>query len=92
MRLTRSTVFKRPSNMIALADGLYAGKQGNNRLNGVDGVKDSRVGFRHTKLQYANAAFADGHAEAIKYNQFPRTARLENIGPYTVFADPDSRP
>ncbi|MCL2640601.1 MAG: type II secretion system GspH family protein [Phycisphaerales bacterium] len=92
MRLTRWTVFTRPSNMIALADGLYAGKQGNNRLNGVDGVRDSRVGFRHTKGQYANVAFADGHAEAIKYDQFPRTAKSENMGQYTVFADPDSRP
>jgi len=92
MRLTKWTAFTRPSNMIALADGLYAGKQGNNRLNGIDGVKDSRVGFRHTKKQYANAAFADGHVEAIKYDQFPRSAKSENVGPYTVFADVDSRP
>jgi prepilin-type N-terminal cleavage/methylation domain-containing protein/prepilin-type processing-associated H-X9-DG protein len=88
MRPTRWTHFKRPQALIAVADGLYAGKQGSNRLNGTDGVTNSRVGFRHGGGRYANAAFADGHGESIRYSEFPRTAKVENAGPYTVFADP----
>jgi prepilin-type processing-associated H-X9-DG protein len=99
MRLTRASVFKRPQALITVADGVYAGKQGSNRLNGqTDGsgnpaiVQDSRVGFRHGSGQVANAAFADGHADQIRYNEFPRTAKAENQGQYTVYADPESIP
>lgn len=92
LKATRWTKFTRPQALIAIADGLYAGKQGNNRLNGTDGVKDSRVGFRHTRGTYANAVFADGHVEAIRYSDFPRTAKAENTGQYTVYADPESIP
>ncbi|MCL2647455.1 MAG: prepilin-type N-terminal cleavage/methylation domain-containing protein [Phycisphaerales bacterium] len=91
MRLTKGIMFRRPSHLIALADGLYAGKQNCNGLNGVNSVTNSRVGFRHTKQQYANAAFADGHVEAIKYDQFPNADKSKNIGQYTVYADIDSR-
>lgn len=73
MKLTKWTMFTRPQALIAVADGVYAGKQGPGRINGVvDGtsdttlVKDSRVGYRHRGDQYANAAFADGHADAIR--------------------------
>lgn len=92
MRPTRWTVFKRPQALIALADGLYAGKQGNNRLNGTDGVTNSRVGFRHGGGKMANVAFADGHCESVRYSDFPRTAKSENMGPRTVFANPDALP
>jgi hypothetical protein len=43
LRPTRSTVFRQPSALIVLADGVYAGKHGQNRI----GVKDSRIGYRH---------------------------------------------
>ncbi len=92
MRLTRCTCQVCPSALIALADGLYAGKQGSNRLNGTDGVSNSRVGFRHAGGQYTNAAFADGHVTAIRYSDFPRTAGAENQGAYTIYADPASHP
>lgn len=95
-RLTKWTVFKRPQNLITVADGLYAGKQGNNRLNGSpDGtgnpaiVQDSRVGFRHGGGKVANASFADGHADQVRYTDFPRSSKAENSGQWTVYSDPD---
>ncbi len=102
---TRWTNFIRPQAMIAIADGVYAGKQGAGRLNGsLDGtgnatlVQDSRIGYRHNGGTLANVAFADGHAEGIKYTDFPRAtngsiptaaqSKQENGGSYTIFADP----
>ena len=68
MQHTRSSKYRNPSRLIALADGVYAGKQSSNRL----GYQDCRVGFRHTKK--ANTLFADGHVEPIPGDRFPRAA------------------
>lgn len=63
----RVTMIRRPSQLIALADGVYAGKQGSNQIF----VADSRVGYRHPQ-QTANVVFADGHVEPISGKKFPR--------------------
>jgi prepilin-type N-terminal cleavage/methylation domain-containing protein/prepilin-type processing-associated H-X9-DG protein len=96
-RQRRVNSFKRPQALIALADGVYAGRQEDTRLNGVDGVTHSRIGYRHAQGKVANAAFADGHGEPIRYSDFPRApgtligvpqSQSENVGPLTLFADP----
>ena len=78
MRPTKATMFRRSSNLIAIADGVYAGKQANNGLY----VADSRIGYRHSanNKPAANAAFADGHAEAIPASKFPRAKGA--VAPY----------
>ncbi len=59
-----------PSQLIGFADGVYAGKQAQNRIN----VTDSRIGYRHPgkSTNAANVAFADGHAASITGDVFPR--------------------
>jgi prepilin-type N-terminal cleavage/methylation domain-containing protein/prepilin-type processing-associated H-X9-DG protein len=87
---------RHPSRLIALADGLYAGKQGATRI----GDRDLRIGYRHAgAIPAANVAFADGHVAAVAGDSFPRRAgdgltveqvRDENLGPNpTVYADPE---
>jgi len=96
-RPRRVGTIRKPHALIALADGVYAGRQEDARLNGTDGVTNSRVGYRHAKGQVANAAFADGHAEPVKHGDFPRApgtvinllqSQVENTGLMTVYADP----
>lgn len=94
---TPFSAFARPSNLIALADGLYAGRQRDNRL----GVLNSRIGYRHGPRgkPAANAAFADGHCETLGSKDFPRAAGGSNVlaevqaenahGRPTVYADPE---
>jgi prepilin-type N-terminal cleavage/methylation domain-containing protein/prepilin-type processing-associated H-X9-DG protein len=84
---TRFTMFTRPSQLIALADGLYAGKQAQNRL----GVTDSRIGYRHAgPVATANTTFADGHSAPIAGDAFPRGGvAADNTGPGpTLYANP----
>jgi prepilin-type processing-associated H-X9-DG protein len=58
-----------PSNLICFADGLYAGRQRDNRL----GSSNSRIGYRHPGgVGAANAIFADGHVAPIRGDAFPR--------------------
>jgi prepilin-type processing-associated H-X9-DG protein/prepilin-type N-terminal cleavage/methylation domain-containing protein len=103
--LTKVTQLRRPSNLVALADGVYAGKQGSNQIF----VKDSRIGYRHpVGGGSANVAFADGHAETISGRKFPRAKgatapyspagsatptvaeiRAENMSGPTIYAKPD---
>jgi prepilin-type processing-associated H-X9-DG protein len=52
-----------------LADGVYAGRQRDNRI----GVTNSRIGYRHPN-KTSNVAFADGHVELIAGDKFPRAA------------------
>jgi prepilin-type processing-associated H-X9-DG protein len=96
LRATRSWVFRHPTRLITLADGLYAGRQRDARL----GTPNSRIGYRHPgRVATANLALADGHVEAVAGDRFPRAAAAsnppaevyaENIGgPFTVYADPD---
>jgi prepilin-type N-terminal cleavage/methylation domain-containing protein/prepilin-type processing-associated H-X9-DG protein len=97
---TKTARFRNPSRLIALADGVYAGRQRDNRY----GVTNSRIGYRHGKGTRAsdvkaNAVFADGHVESIAGDQFPRAAggsvtvemaRLDNLGDRPmVYANPD---
>ena len=98
MTYTRFSAFKRPSTLIATADGVYAGRQRDNKV----GTTNCRVGYRHPGSGggAANVAFADGHASIVTARDFPRgipsntadlpLARDENsFGRPTVFADPD---
>lgn len=99
IQLHKTTNIRRSSGLIVLADGIYMGRQSVTRL----GDTNSRIGYRHRgmgrKLGAANIAFADGHAETITGDRFPRaiggsvtlqTAREDNLGGNpTIYADPD---
>ncbi|MBS0195679.1 MAG: type II secretion system protein [Planctomycetes bacterium] len=93
---TKLTAFRRPAALIATADGVYAGRQRDNKINRTN----SRIGYRHPGKGggAANAAFADGHAQLISAEEFPRglggsnavqDVRAENMGPVTLYADPE---
>lgn len=95
IRLQRFAEIRRLSQLISLADGLYAGQQQSTRL----GDRDLRIGYRHPGSPAScNVAFADGHVGVIAGNAFPRRAtegmsveavRDENLGPNpTVYSDP----
>jgi prepilin-type N-terminal cleavage/methylation domain-containing protein/prepilin-type processing-associated H-X9-DG protein len=90
IRQTRSSAFRKPSALIAIADGVYCGKQAQNRL----GTTDSRIGYRHpgTGAACANVAFADGHVGPIRGDVFPRGGvKDDNMGgKWTLYADPAS--
>jgi prepilin-type N-terminal cleavage/methylation domain-containing protein/prepilin-type processing-associated H-X9-DG protein len=94
---TRATAFVRPYQLITTADGVYAGRHRDNRIN----TPNSRIGYRHpgTGGGAVNAAFADGHVEVISAQNFPRSlggsntlqqVRDENLnGKPTVYANPE---
>lgn len=95
MKQNRFSDFKRPSQLIALADGFYAGKQQATRATDMD----RRIGYRHHgRGVTANVAFTDGHVDAIEGDRFPRKygpgvtlkeARSENLGGGpTLYSDP----
>jgi prepilin-type processing-associated H-X9-DG protein len=89
IRQTRASVFRHPSGLIVLADGVYAGKQAQNRI----GVKDSRIGYRHTSgIGSANVNFADGHIGSIRGDVFPRGGvKEDNVGTgSTLYANPEA--
>ncbi len=92
-----------PSALIVAADGAYMGRQGAGRYYKPDGVTltpNRRVGYRHPGTGgpgVANTVFADGHAQAVASEDFPRSSskendnanvRAENLGPMTIFANP----
>lgn len=96
MRQTRTSAFRRPSMLITVADGLYAGRQRDNQA----GMTNCRIGYRHPgRNGSANTAFADGHVGSIDGKEFPRAlggtnvpaeVRAENLnGPATVYANPE---
>jgi len=97
IRHTRMSAHKRPSSLIATADGVYAGRQRDNKV----GTENCRIGYRHTGAGggSANVAFADGHASVLTARDFPRgfnaktnidAVREENsYGRPTVYADPE---
>jgi prepilin-type N-terminal cleavage/methylation domain-containing protein/prepilin-type processing-associated H-X9-DG protein len=93
---TKVQAFVRPATLVALADGVYSGRQRDNRI----GTTNCRIGYRHPGGKgSANAAFADGHVLAIAGTVFPRAiggkndpaeVREENIhGQPTVYANPE---
>lgn len=70
MRANKASIFTSPSTLIALADGLYAGKHSTARI----GTPNSRIGYRHPGGPgTANLLFADGHVSSVDGNSFPRT-------------------
>ncbi|HCE46765.1 MAG TPA: hypothetical protein DET40_24725 [Lentisphaeria bacterium] len=73
---TRGSAFKAPSKLIALADGIYAGRQNRSCY----GVQYRRVGFRHPggPSKSTNVLCADGHADTIRSGNFPVTAGAVN--------------
>ncbi len=96
IRHTRAWTFARPFELIAAADGLYAGRQRDNRA----GMTNSRIGYRHAGEDgAANAVFGDGHVVPIGGRVFPRSLggsnepdeiRAENsLGNPSVYADPE---
>ncbi len=96
IRQTKLNAILNPSRMIALADGLYAGRQRDNQI----GTTNSRIGYRHPgSVATANTAFADGHAAPIDGKSFPRAlggtndpaqVLAENLGTKpTVYSNPD---
>jgi prepilin-type processing-associated H-X9-DG protein/prepilin-type N-terminal cleavage/methylation domain-containing protein len=93
---TNQSAFLRPDTLVAAADGVYAGRQRDNRL----GSTNSRIGYRHPGGKgTANAAFADGHVRPIEGTRFPRalnqTSKLDQLreenwhGQPTVYANPE---
>jgi prepilin-type N-terminal cleavage/methylation domain-containing protein/prepilin-type processing-associated H-X9-DG protein len=97
MRQCKLSQILRPSNLITIADGLYAGKQEATRL----GDLNSRIGYRHAgQGGSAGVAFADGHVSSIRGNAFPRklsdnvplaVARAENLGDQpSVYSNPQA--
>jgi prepilin-type N-terminal cleavage/methylation domain-containing protein/prepilin-type processing-associated H-X9-DG protein len=97
-KATRLAAIVRPSQLIALADGLYAGRQRDNQIN----TPNSRIGYRHPgSIPSANAAFADGHVQLLTGTAFPRglggtndpaQVRAENAnGKPSVYANPEKR-
>lgn len=69
--LHRTTNIKHSSEVVVVADGVYAGRQSVDQV----GMKNSRIGYRHSGITgantVANVGFADGHVEALSGNQFP---------------------
>lgn len=96
IKQTRLSSFVRPHQLIAVADGVYTGRQRDNQIN----MPNSRIGFRHPgSNNTANTAFADGHVEPIGGKAFPRAlggsnnpqdVKAENWhGQPSVYANPE---
>jgi prepilin-type N-terminal cleavage/methylation domain-containing protein/prepilin-type processing-associated H-X9-DG protein len=95
-RPTRLSAFVRPSTLIAISDGIYSGRQRDNRI----GTPNCRIGFRHPGGKgTSNSVFADGHVQGVEGTHFPRAFGGSNIaaeviaensfGRPTVYANPD---
>lgn len=95
-KANRFSEFARTSRVIAIADGLYAGRQEVTRR----GDHDSRIGYRHRGgVGRANVGYADGHAGFLLGDRFPRRfngnipleeIRNENLGDQpTVYSNPE---
>ncbi|HEY1686862.1 MAG TPA: prepilin-type N-terminal cleavage/methylation domain-containing protein [Tepidisphaeraceae bacterium] len=95
IRLHKTSRIRYSSRLVTVADGLYMGRQGSTQ----QGQSNSRIGYRHPGPRgnntIANAAFADGHVEAIDGLKFPQSqstsnpnAAQENLTGPTVYADP----
>lgn len=80
----RTHFFQRPDQLIATADGVYAGRHRDNKI----GTPNSRIGYRHPGLGggSVNASFADGHAANIDALAFPRGLGPAN-DPAVVWAE-----
>jgi prepilin-type N-terminal cleavage/methylation domain-containing protein/prepilin-type processing-associated H-X9-DG protein len=96
IQLHKTSRIKYSSRLITVADGLYMGRQGSTQF----GQSNSRIGYRHPGPQGANtisnAAFADGHVEAISDTAFPQSksttnpnAAQQNLTGPTLYANPN---
>ncbi len=69
MTHNKASMFQRPHTLVAAADGVYAGRQRDNR----QGATNCRIGYRHPGGKgSSNAVFADGHVAPILGSVFPR--------------------
>ncbi|MCL2700888.1 MAG: prepilin-type N-terminal cleavage/methylation domain-containing protein [Phycisphaerae bacterium] len=86
IRNTSASAFVHPARLIALADGVYAGRHRNSRPTD----PSNRVGWRHLGRSAANVVLADGHCDTVRGDDFPLGDSWEQntTGPYTVYADP----
>ncbi len=90
IQVHKSTNIRHSSLLITVADGVYMGRQSVDQ----NGMKNSRIGFRHYgpagRNTLANAGFADGHVESIAGNAFPcsyaRTSSYAGNGGTTTLA------
>ncbi len=93
---TKVSAFMRPSALVTVADGVYAGRHRDNKI----GRANSRIGYRHPGKGggAVNAAFADGHARVVSADEFPRglgagntldEVRAENQGEITLYSNPE---
>lgn len=93
---TSVAAFVRPATLVAISDGIYSGRQRDNRI----GTPNCRIGFRHPGGKgISNAVFADGHVMPIEGTKFPRAlggkndpeeVRRENLnGQPTIYANPE---
>lgn len=97
VKQTKLNAFVRPHQLIALADGVYVGRQRDNQL----GQANSRIGYRHpgNGKAAANTGFADGHCRPLGGKEFPRAFGGSNDpneviaensnGKPSVFANPE---
>jgi prepilin-type processing-associated H-X9-DG protein len=69
--LHKTTNIKHSSLLVVVADGVYMGRQSVDQA----GMKNTRIGYRHSGTTgantVANVGFADGHVEALTGTQFP---------------------
>jgi prepilin-type processing-associated H-X9-DG protein/prepilin-type N-terminal cleavage/methylation domain-containing protein len=100
LRAHKMTSIRVSAETIALADGVYMGRQGATQI----GQNNSRIGYRHPGIGRrdgaANVAFADGHVERVDGNYFPQslsssdspsthqTKIAQNTHGMTVYMDP----
>jgi prepilin-type processing-associated H-X9-DG protein len=90
----KTTNIRDASRLIAVADGLYMGRQSVDEI----GMANLRVGYRHPGSgganTAANAVFADGHAETINSADFPcsysTTTKYINNGGKTTLAQQEA--
>jgi prepilin-type N-terminal cleavage/methylation domain-containing protein/prepilin-type processing-associated H-X9-DG protein len=87
--LHKTTNIKHSSLLIVAADGVYMGRQSVDQ----NGMKNSRVGYRHRGPAgvntLANVGYADGHVESLTGTQFPcsyskTTSYAGNLGTTTL--------
>lgn len=106
LRQHRMTDVRRSSETIALADGLYAGRQASSRQtlqNTAAASITNRVAYRHPGVagrnSACNACFADGHVERFGSANFPISVGTGNThavnqqilqAPATVYEDAGS--
>lgn len=89
VRQTYLKAFVRPYQLIAVADGVYVGRQRDNQV----GMANSRIGYRHPgKNGVANTAFADGHVRGIGGKEFPRALGGSNTVAEVVAENTGEKP